>query len=156
MKLYDVLKILYFLIFLFIGKQIFDIFKAKRSISSSKLNSFYPKAKVSMGFVSGALIVLGVYSIAIRDYFGVVYLLAGLGFTFLTSEKIVVYEEGIYHNARFDKWDEIKRWSYDDKTNTLKLTTTKVGSKSERLLPIKYENKEAVLEIIKSKKKKRK
>ena len=75
---------------------------------------------------------------------------------FLTTEKINIYDEGIYHNARIDRWDEIKRWSYDDSSSTLKIYTNKIGSKSERIIPVKYENKEEILDIIKNKKKKRK
>lgn len=151
-KFEQILQIVYFLMFLFIAKQIYNIITTKRNIDSKIISTYAPKSKVLIGAISGMLVVLGIMTIYTKNYFGIIYLLTGLGFIYMFTEKITVYELGIYYNGRFDNWDEIKKWFYNDATKTLELATTKQGNKANRSIPVKPEDKDELLTIIKGKK----
>ncbi len=151
----QILQIVYFIMFLFIAKQIYNIITTRRSIKSKIIATYSPKSKILVGAISGMLVILGVMTIYTKNYFGIVYLLTGLGFMYMFSEKIIIYEIGVYYNGRFDNWDEIKKWFYSDATKTLEFTTTKQGNKANRTIPVKPEDKDEILTIIKGKKNKK-
>ncbi len=156
MEFNRIIQIIYFLMFLFILKQLYNIFSLKRSIKSKKIAIYNPKVKIYIGFLVMALLALGIMTIINKDYFGIIYILTGLGFAYVFLDKVIIYEDGIYYNGRIDKWSEIKKWSYADKSSNIKMDTTKPGNKAYRLIPVKYEDKDAILAVIASRKNKKK
>ncbi len=151
-----VLQIVYIVIFLFVLKQIYTGIKVKRSIKGKVVAEFIPKMKILVGILIVGLFVLGATFVINKDYFGIVYLLTGLGFIYIYSSKVTIYTTGIYYNARMDEWTEIKKWDYDYKNSNIRLETTKPGNKSFRAIPLKREDSDQVLALIKSRKSKKK
>ncbi|WP_099203709.1 DUF5673 domain-containing protein [Miniphocaeibacter massiliensis] len=151
-----IIQIIYFLMFLFILKQLYNIVNVKKSIEGKKLAVYNPKVKIYIGLLVVALLLLGTMTLVNKDYFGIIYILTGLGFAYVYVDKVIVYETGIYYNGRLDSWNEIKKWTYDARTSNLRLETTKPGNKAYRSIPIKNEDKENILSIIRNRKNKKK
>lgn len=156
MNFTQVLQVLYVIILLFILKQIYNAINTKRRIDGKIIAVYMPKSRVVMAIAAGLLAMMGAFSVFAKDYFGLVYIAAGLGFGYLTMEKILVYDTGLYYSGRFDKWEDIKKWSYDNSANLLEIETTRLGNKANRTIPLKFEDKDEILTIIKSKKNKKK
>lgn len=152
----NILKIVYAVFLAYILKQLYDIFRVRKGIKGTVIAYYSPKIRMLAIVLSIMLVILGGITIASKDYFGIVFILIGIGFGYINMEKVIVYTNGIYFNGRMDTWEEIKRWQYNDATNNLELKTTKIGTKENRLIPIKAENRDELLTIIKDVKKKKK
>ncbi|MDO5754617.1 MAG: DUF5673 domain-containing protein [Tissierellia bacterium] len=149
-----ILDLMFILVLVFAGKQLYNVYKSKSNLS--KVIAKFPQRKKSiMLFASSALIILGiVYFTQNPGIIGAVYILLGIVFLFLTSEKIVFTEDGVYFNGKYDSYKEIRKWAFDDKEKTLYLTIKERGKELNRIIPINPEDKIMIHEIIKSKKKK--
>ncbi|WP_237036634.1 DUF5673 domain-containing protein [Mediannikoviicoccus vaginalis] len=152
MKYKDFLNILYIIILLVVIRQVYLGYHAKKAATGKLIAYYTPQSKFLIGFLSIMLMMLGAYTLVAKDYFGAVYLLSGIGFAYISYQKIYFYEDGILYNTKFTTWDKIKKWGYNDTTKNLEILTN--ATKSPRqIIPISPDNKDEVMTIIKRKKK---
>lgn len=78
----------------------------------------------------------------------------GIYFIYANTEPIITSDKGIYHNARLDEWDNLKKWAYDDKKKSLNLAIKINGRDQLRILPVDISEKDRILKEIKKHKKK--
>lgn len=156
MNFNQILKIVYAIFLVYILKQIYSIIKVRKEVKSDVLAYYAPKTRMLSTILAVLLVLLGGITIATKDYFGIVFILIGIGFGYINMEKVIVYNTGLYFNGRMDTWDEVKQWQYNDKTNNLELRTSKIGAKENRFIPIKPEDRDELLTIIKNIKRKKK
>lgn len=82
-------------------------------------------------------------------------ILATIGyFLYVNREPIILSQRGLYFNGRLDRWEDLKKWSYNDDSEELDLIFKVDGRDLERLLPVDPRDKERILEEIKKYKKK--
>ncbi len=148
------LNVLYVLLLLFVLRQIYYGQFAKKAVEGKLIAFFNPQSRFLIAFLSGMLILLGAYSITIKDYFGIVYLLSGIGFAYLSYQKIYIYDGGILYSTKFTRWENIKKWGYNEKTKNLEILTN-FPKNPTRIIPLNINDKNEVLTIIKEKKRKK-
>lgn len=152
MKYKDFLNILYIIILLVVLRQIYYGYHAKKSATGKLIAYYMPQSRFLIVFLAMMLMLLGAYTLIAKEYFGLVYLLSGIGFAYLSYQKIYIYEDGILYNTKFTKWEQIKKWGYNDRTKNLEILTNAVKN-SKQIIPLRIEDKNEVMTIIKRKKK---
>ncbi|MDO5018460.1 MAG: DUF5673 domain-containing protein [Lagierella massiliensis] len=146
------LNIIYIIIMLVVLGQIYGIYNAKKSDKGNLIAYFNPHSRFLIAFLAGMLVLLAAYTLTLKDYFGIVYLISGFGFAYIAYQKIYLHENGILYGSKFTKWEDIKKWSYNERTKNLQLVTGS-GKRQKRIIPVALDDKSQVMTIIKQKKK---
>lgn len=148
--------LIYILFFGFTIKQVADIVKSRRKIKTP-IGTFSQRPRAIAIIMAFLLLFLGIsFFFTNPGVIAFICTFIGLVYSYLAIEKIIISDEGIYFNGRFDAWDEIKQWEFQDNDKNLVLLTTKPNTKETRIIPIKPEDKVVINNLIRQRKSKKK
>src|SRR5699024_586589 len=148
--------LIYIMFFGFTLKQVVDIVKSRKKLKTP-IATFSQRPRVIAVIMAFLLLFLGIsFMLTNPGLIAVICIFIGLAYSYMSVEKIMVSEEGIYFNGRFDRWDEIKQWTFDEGDKNLILKTTKPKNKETRVIPVKPEYKDILNNIIRQRKGKKK
>lgn len=155
MKSEEILQILFILVLLFIGKQLFDGYKNRKRLEDP-ISLFNQRTRLLMAVSSGMLVALGVfYMIMQPGIMAAVYILLGIAFIYLTFEKIQIAGNGIYYNGKLTRWTSIKQWGFTSDGKFLNLEVHENNRKIGRMIPTKPEDRETINNLIRQAKSKK-
>lgn len=147
----DTTKIIYTLMFAFVLYLSFKTIKTRMELGKDQMK-FKAKPNIMMLILTLLLILMIFMGQGI--YIKSIVTAIALYFLYVNFEPIILTEEGIYYGARADKWEDVKRWAYDDKKSELVIRLKINGRDQQRLLPVSSQDKEEILEEIRKHKKK--
>ncbi len=150
----DMILAIYTMMFVFVLYMSYKIFNIRKQISGERKN-FSQKSKILQYVLIGLLLAM----IFMVEGLYLKILLLGIStyFVYNSTEKITLSESGIYFNGRLEAWDNIKQWTFNDKTGQLVVTVNSPRPGTTVAFPTKLEDKEEINKTIrqyKSKKKK--
>ena len=141
MSAQNVINVMYILILLFGLKQMYNVYKVKKNIGRV-IKNFNQRKRILMMVASYSIVVLGL-----------IYILLGVIFIYLTFEKISFTDKGIYFNGFLAEYEDIKQWKYSKDKRFLELIL-KNSKANSKLIPINPSDASEMQVIIKKNKKK--
>lgn len=145
----DIILLFYTLMCMYVIYMGYKAFQIKR-MDKEVIQTFDQQKKILI-YLMMVLIVWMMF-LEIQLYFKIILLIIAAYFLYVTFEKIEISNLGIYHIGRLVRWENIKKWTFDEKKGTLFITDkTKKG-----LVPFftRPEDRETINALIKEHKKK--
>ena len=71
-------------------------------------------------------------------------------------QRIVIGDERIFSNEKFDTWKNVKQWGFDKNRKYLNLSVMSNGKSSVRMISIRPQDAEKINEIVRKYKNKKK
>lgn len=142
----------YTLMFVFLLFLFSKIVKTRMGLGEGQVK-FRQRPKTALLVLNLGLLTAMVF-IAEGLYLRTVILATICYFLYVNREPIILSQRGLYFNGRLDRWEDLKKWSYNDDSEELDLIFKVDGRDLERLLPVDPRDKERILEEIKKYKKK--
>lgn len=133
----------------------FNIVKSKKNFGRI-IETFEPRSSlylVLFRILSAILVVFGIiYFMNDSKIFGLVCIVIGCVCGYVSLEKIILTENGLYYHAKLYLWNEIKHWGFSTGNSFLIIT---LQNQRVQKIPIQPEYHGAIQTIIKSEKRKK-
>lgn len=148
----DLILAIYTMMFVFVLYMSYKIFNVRKQITGERKN-FTQKGKILQYVLIGLLLAM----IFMVEGLYLKLLLLGIStyFVYNSTEKITISESGIYFNGRLEAWDNIKQWTFNEKTGQLVVTVNSPRAGNTVMFPTKTEDKDEINKLIRQHKKKK-
>lgn len=124
----NMIMILYGLMFLFVCYQAFKSFRDRRKVRGN-VKVFAQKRRNANIIMSVLMVVLGILT---QDaIMTTIMITIGIFFTWQSYETILLGDTGIYAHARFDTWDKVLKWGWDQEKAVLEMKIEKGPRQAE-------------------------
>lgn len=144
----DIVLMLYTILAMFVLLMSYKIFKYKTG-KKTILASFNQQRKITTYIL--LFLIVWMMFLEMGIYLKIILLIISIYFIYVGLEKVEISDQGIYHNGRFIAWDNLKKWSFDEKKGTL--FTQGKDNKTNVVFFTRIEDKEAISNLIKENKK---
>lgn len=147
----DTIKVIYTIMLIFVLFMVRNIIKNRKNLEGDIIK-FKARPKISLVLLNVLLLVM-LFTVE-GWYMKLVLLVLSLFFLYANTEPIFFSDSGIYHNSSFSKWEDLRKWAFDEEKKQLVMEYKVNGRDYSWLLPIRLEDKEKMHKIIKAHKKK--
>ena len=154
------LEMLDFIYILILGFELSVASKIYKNFKKTGANSveFKQRNKNLLSITAFLLVVVS----AINMFYSVnlassIYMAVGAVFLYIAyMQRIVIGDEGIFSNGKFDTWKNVKQWGFDKNRKYLNLSVMSNGKFSVRMISIRPQDAEKINEIVRKYKNKKK
>lgn len=147
----ELFSMIFVIILLFTLKKIKNIFEARKKLVGEVV-SYELRGRKILLLMSLFLVGFGsVYAIQMRDLFSVVYVLIGISYSVVATDKVKIGENAICYDGKFLEFKHIKKWETIG-SKYLDITHTTNNKEEKLLIPLNADSVVKISEIIKNKK----
>ncbi len=127
----NITYIVYGVMLLYLLYMFYKSWKSKKNIDEV-VATYGKKQTFVMNLLLVVILALGVSNLALGNYLiGALMVAIAILFFFMTREKIIIANNGIYGDNQFFTWDEIKRWQWDISRGDLVIVTKEFGKSDQ-------------------------
>lgn len=107
----EIALMIFCVIFIFIVKKIFSMFKSRKNLLG-KISTIELRGRKMLLILSLALVGFGIaYAYNVRDIFSIVYILIGVAYAIISTDKLYIAENGFCFDGKFVEYKKIKKWT---------------------------------------------
>lgn len=148
----EIILMLFCIFFIFIARKIVKMFVARKKLQGN-ISIIELRGRKMLLILSLALVGFGiVYAYKIRDIFSFLYILIGVSYAIISTDKLYISTNGFCYDGKFVEFKKLKKWTkVSDKFFEVIFST---DLKDETLtIPLNQENSNIFSSIIKQNKK---
>lgn len=136
----EIMLMIFCIVLIFIVKKIVKMFSVRKNLTE-EISTLELRGRKMLLVLSLCLVGFGiVYAYSIRDIFSIVYVLIGISYAIISTDKIYISTNGFCYDGKFVEFKSIKKWdkisdkffevvySTDLKDQTLTIPLTKENS----------------------------
>lgn len=107
----ELMLMLFCIILIFIVKKIIAMFKMRKNLTG-EISTIELRGRKMLLILSLSLVGFGiVYAYSVRDFLSIVYVLIGVAYAIISTDRLYIGENGFCYDGKFVEFKKVKKWT---------------------------------------------